>query len=87
MQKTHRCWCASIQYPDKQPIYLGTVVLQTEAKNHEIEAEINLLAKKHIPDGYKIIRIIPGMIFFDLQEPEKQETNDDLLPVRSASGS
>lgn len=63
-QNLSRYWCALIQYPDLEPIYYGTVMAPLRAPDHEVEAALTSRIRLCLPDGWKLINMVPGSIFF-----------------------
>lgn len=59
-----RRWCAKIQYPGKQPVMFGTVMVEPRAPLADVEAEMVKALATCLPDGYKIIDLVPGQIWF-----------------------
>lgn len=59
-----RPWCAVIQWPGLSPVTFGTAILPHDARLDEVEAEIVALAKSHVPGGFRIIDLRPGVLIF-----------------------
>ena len=68
-------WCATIQFPGKKPILYGTVQLERGAGFHEVEREVYSQASVRLPDGFKIIDLLPGILIFNA-ETEERTDND-----------
>jgi hypothetical protein len=63
-ESAKRAWCGRIQYPDKKPILIGSIVMSSEAQFHEVEAALIEMASKHLPSGFKVCDMLPGLIYF-----------------------
>lgn len=61
---TDRAWIVEIAYPGKKPIWFGTVFAPREAKELEVERMARATAGEHLPDGFHVIKLIPGMLIF-----------------------
>ena len=59
-----RAWCAEIQYPGLKPVLVGTVMLPTDAMHHEVERSVRQEIREHLPDGYALLNLVPGMMVF-----------------------
>lgn len=59
-----RRWCARIQYPGLKPVIFGTLFWAAKAPMAEIEAEMHKIIRQHVPEGYKLVDLIPGQVFF-----------------------
>ena len=46
----------------------GTVMLRPDAPMHEVEAAIIHDAGKCLPDGFRIVDLVPGMLVFVPEE-------------------
>jgi hypothetical protein len=60
----YRAWCADIQYPDKKIARFGTAFCDDDAEEPTIRNAVIRLATGHIPDGFSIVRLIPGRLVF-----------------------
>lgn len=64
MKQAYICVC---QYPGLKQFKYGTVVLDAKAKHHEVEAAMLERLAACFPPGYKVLRIIPGHVWFEQQ--------------------
>lgn len=71
--RVDRCWCAVIQYPDRKPVFYGVVAMPTDAKMHDVESSMMAAILERLPEGFKIVDLVPGMMVF-VSEKEEQET-------------
>ncbi|PCJ95929.1 MAG: hypothetical protein COA52_02475 [Hyphomicrobiales bacterium] len=60
-------WCARIQFPGKKPVFYGTVQVERGAQIHEVEREVYSRAGACLPDGFKIIDLVPGILIFNAE--------------------
>jgi hypothetical protein len=60
----NRTWCAIAQFPDKHQFYFGTIVIPTNAKQHDIETEMFQQMATIFPTNPRIINLIPGQLIF-----------------------
>lgn len=68
MSTATRSWVATLAYPGKAPVRFGTVMLRPDAPMHEVEAAIIHDAGKCLPDGFRIVDLVPGMLVFVPEE-------------------
>ena len=57
-------WCAEARYPGLQPALFGTLTMPADARYDEIEAAMHKLMLKHLPDGFEIMGLQRGALFF-----------------------
>lgn len=65
-----RAWIVEIVFPGKKAVWCGNVFAPREAKEMEVERIAAAKASEHLPDGFKIIKLIPGQIVW---LPEREE--------------
>lgn len=63
-QIARRSWVAKIQFPGKKVCYFGNLITDADVKQHELEAAMHTRVGEFVPDGYTVLNIIPGAIFF-----------------------
>ena len=66
-----RSWCATLQYPSKEQVLFGTIVCDSRAAMHEVERDMESAINGCLPDGYKLIDLVPGELIF---QPETEGT-------------
>jgi hypothetical protein len=59
-----RPWCAKAQYPGLQPFFVGTAIVDAEARHDEIVAALEAHARTFLPPGFQIIEPMCGALFF-----------------------
>lgn len=59
-----RAWAGHCTYPGKEPFYLGTIVIDARAKQHEVDAALLSLWATISPHEPPAITAIPGCVFF-----------------------
>jgi hypothetical protein len=67
-------WCAVIKYDKKESFKVGTLKMPAGSRYHEIEQGFRELTNKHLPEGYRILSLECGSLFFvkgDTEVPEK----------------
>jgi len=62
-----RRWCAVIQYPGLKPVMFGTTFVRHSAPDHEVEAALRADIAGCLPDGWKLISMQPGAVFFQAE--------------------
>ena len=67
-QSAVRHWCAQVQYPDKQPVWFGTVFMRPDAPLAETELELRRAIDGCLPVGYAIVDMKPGAVWFQPEE-------------------
>jgi len=65
-----RPWCAKAQYPGLEPFMFGTVTLPLDARHDEIVDALDAALTRIIPQGYTILAVECGSIFFNECEPD-----------------
>jgi hypothetical protein len=68
--KPLRPWCAQAEYPGLRRFYVGTVNLPHDTPSHEIETALSLHALTFLPEGFRLVGIECGALFFS---PEGDE--------------
>lgn len=57
-------WCARLQYPNSEPLIAGTLFIEASATLKEVEAAFKKKCSAYIPDGYEILELIRGTVWF-----------------------
>lgn len=72
--KVTQNWCARYQYDDKEPFHFGTVVMPTNAKQHEVESALQSSWDKnfHFPPG-KLVALLPGQVAYIPDDGDLEE--------------
>lgn len=73
MTRSQRNWCAVIQYPGKKPVLFGHACVDGRAAHREVEAELARCISSCVPDGWKMVDMIPGTLIFT---PEGEGSGD-----------
>lgn len=60
----YRKWCADIQYPGAKTARFGTVCCDDDDDETAVREKVRRQALEHIPDGFAIVRLIPGSLLF-----------------------
>ena len=60
----NRSWCGRAQYPNCEPFTFGTIVLDKEARDHEVRAALDALWAEIIPFAPPSYVPVPGALFF-----------------------
>lgn len=67
----YRPYCATFQWPGKEPFMIGTIEIEEEATHYDIEYKVGELFKslfiRILPDNVslpKLIKLHPGALFF-----------------------
>lgn len=60
----NRYWCAVIQYPGKRPVIYGSTMVEANAPTHYVEQLLRESISRHLPDGWKIVNMVPGALWF-----------------------
>ncbi|HWJ71889.1 MAG TPA: hypothetical protein VNX29_01870 [Kaistia sp.] len=63
-----RRWCAVIEFPGKAPIMFGTEFVRHGAPDREVEDALRAAITEHLPDGWNLVNMIPGAIFFTAED-------------------
>ena len=64
-----RPWCAVAKFPGMEPFLMGTVTLPAGARQDEIEAALQAHGKSMLPDGFAILDMKCGALFFHGETP------------------
>lgn len=63
-----RRWCALICYPSKKPVMYGTLFARPDAPLEEIRAAMISDILERLPEGFEIVNLLPGAIWFQPEE-------------------
>ncbi len=70
VDKKVRPWCAIAKYPGKKPFCVGTVVLPDDTRHDCVIDALYEHAYQSLPDGFTIVELVPGALFFVPREEE-----------------
>lgn len=56
-----RSWLAVIQFPGKKKCLFGNVFCRVDAPLAEVEEEARRVVLEHVPEGFEILDLVPGM--------------------------
>lgn len=68
MANGERSWTCVFGYPGKKPLRYGNVWADVNASAYEVERQAQAEMLEHLPEGFQIVRLEPGIITFN---PEK----------------
>jgi hypothetical protein len=63
-----RPWCAIATFPGKKPFLCGTIAMPADAHTHTVETALNDFLLTLFPEGFQIIEIKCGSLFFQGEE-------------------
>jgi len=59
-----------MRYKDKREFIFGTLSFRSGAKEHEIEKALIEKALEHMPEGFTLVELMRGAIFFVEEDPQ-----------------
>lgn len=60
----HKPWSAKAVYEGLKPIICGTITMPVDAMQHEIEDAMRKKMSEHLPEGFQILELMCGAVFF-----------------------
>lgn len=81
MSGMNRAWSAQCRYDGKRQFYLGTVVLDAAAKQHEIDDAVKALWSEISPHDIPDFVAVPGAVFFKPGHPDNTQLPGGNLAV------